>query len=189
MANDDTIQQLEQWKIKYYKSLADLEQQQGYDELLQRSLGRLALAAQGLDPALDTQLKSLRGVLKGKSDHQEIELILQKMERAIGRMDTDNSKNQSIGEIFAELLTSLHLPKQLKSESKTLIKHLKSADDQAAKLVPEVLSLLDKCINLSAGDSASGFSFNLFGKGKSKDDGDDSLTGTLVDSEGAKIRG
>ncbi|MFT6909690.1 MAG: hypothetical protein ACJAS1_006413 [Oleiphilaceae bacterium] len=44
---------------KYYSLITSLEQKQSYDELLQRSLGRLALATQGLDLGLDKQLKSL----------------------------------------------------------------------------------------------------------------------------------
>ena len=52
MAGDITSKQLDEWKQKYYASITSLEQQQSYDELLQRNLERLALAAQGLDPAL-----------------------------------------------------------------------------------------------------------------------------------------
>jgi hypothetical protein len=37
MTDDKTSQQLDEWKQKYYASLASLEQQQGYDEVLQRS--------------------------------------------------------------------------------------------------------------------------------------------------------
>jgi diguanylate cyclase len=60
------LKQLDSWKDKYYRSINDLEKQREYDELLQRSLGRLALAAQGLDPALDKQLNSLRTILRKK---------------------------------------------------------------------------------------------------------------------------
>ncbi len=184
MASDNTVQQLEEWKQKYYKTLTELEQQQRYDELLERSLGRLALAAEGIDPALDTQLKSLRGVLKGSKDHQGIELILQKMERAISVMDTDISDGEVAGQILAELLGSLQIPKKFKSETTALIKQLETADNTVDQLVPKVLSLLDSCINLAMPSKASsGFSFNLFGRGKSADDSD-ALTGTLVDPDG-----
>jgi len=175
MAND-VVQQLEEWKQKYYQSITDLEKQQNYDELLQRSLGRLALAAQGLDPALDRQLKSLRSVLRGKSDQVEIEQILEKMEKAIARMESNKSKDraQSTGKILADLLSSLKLPKAFKSDAKKLSKQFKTTpDDDIEPIMPELLSLLDDCLNSST-KSSPGFGFSLFGRGKSDDDIDTS---------------
>lgn len=173
MANNDVTQQLEEWKQKYYQSITDLENQQSYDELLQRSLGRLALAAQGLDPALDKQLKSLRSVLRGKSNQPEIEQILKQMEKAIARMESSKGKDssQTTGSIVAELLTSLKLAKPFKSEAKALSKQFKTTDNNnVAPLMPELLSLLDRCINTSSSKkSSSGFGFNLFGLGKPND--------------------
>ena len=78
MANNDVVQQLEEWKQKYYQSITDLEQQQSYDELLQRSLARLALAAQGLDSKLDTQLTSLRKELRSKKTSLKLKKFLEK---------------------------------------------------------------------------------------------------------------
>ena len=172
MANDIT-QQLEEWKQKYYQSITDLEKQQTYDELLQRSLGRLALAAQGLDPALDKQLKSLRSVLRGKSDQTEIEHILEQMEKAIARMESSKGKDssQTTGQILADLLSDLKLPKPFKSEAKTLSKQFKSTDNEGiSAIMPELLSLLDSCLNSSSKKSSSGFGFNLFGRGNAEDD-------------------
>ena len=169
MADDTASQQLDEWKQKYYASLASLEQQQGYDELLQRSLGRLALATQGLDPALDRQLKSLRDVLRGKKDQQEIEKILNKMEKAITQMEETTVKDngQTAGEIVAELLLSLKLAKQFKAEVKTLAKQLSPATNQAMPaLIPQVLSLLDRIVNQSPSEKKSSFGFNIFGKSK-----------------------
>jgi len=171
MANDIT-QQLEEWKQKYYQSITDLENQQTYDELLQRSLGRLALAAQGLDPALDKQLKSLRSVLRGKSDQVEIEHILEQMEKAIPRMESGKGKDnsQTTGQILADLLRDLKLPKSFKSEAKTLSKQFKSSDNEdIAAIMPDLLSLLDNCLTASSKTSSSGFGFNLFGRGKSEE--------------------
>ncbi|PHS23082.1 MAG: hypothetical protein COA83_10715 [Methylophaga sp.] len=174
MANDSTVQQLEEWKNKYYKSLAEFEEQQRYDELLQRSLGRLALAADGIDPRLDIQLKSLRSVLKGKKDHRDIELILEKMENAIAQMDADISDGPVAAKILAELLESLQIPKQFKAESTSLIKQLNGAEKKVSQLIPQVLSLLDDCMGItSSSKSSSGFGFNLFGRGKSSNDNEE----------------
>lgn len=169
MTDDTASQQLEEWKQKYYASISALEQQQSYDELLQRSLGRLALAAQGLDPALDTQLKSLRDVLRGKKDQQEIQQILHKMEKAITQMEAASSKDsgQTAGEIIAALLLSLKLAKPFKAEAKTLAKQLSSVTNPAiSALIPEVLSLLGRALNQTPTEKSSGFGFNLFGKNK-----------------------
>jgi diguanylate cyclase len=183
MADDSTIQQLEEWKKKHYKSLTELEEQQRYDELLQRSLGRLALAADGIDPVLDKQLKSLRGVLKGNKNHREIELILEKMERAIAQMDADISDGPVAAKILAELLASLQIPKHFKSESKSLIKQLNSAEKKVSQLIPQVLSLLDGCMNkASSTKSSSGFGFNLFNRDKSSDDSNEIETEDDIDS-------
>lgn len=179
MTNETELQQLDEWKQKYYASITSLEQQQSYDELLQRSLGRLALAAQGLDPALDKQLKSLRDVLRGKKDQQEIQKILNQMEKAITQMEAASSKGntQTTGEIIAELLTSLKLAKPFKAEAKILAKQLKPAiNKDISALMPEVLSLIERIITPVPADKSKGFSFNLFGKGKtSKKESTDDL--------------
>ena len=163
MANDDVTQQLAEWKKKYYSSLNDLEKQQSYDELLQRSLGRLALAAQGLDPLLDRQLSSLRKVLKGKNNQVEIEHILEQMEKAIGKMEESKTsdKAQSNSEILTELLSSLKLPKTFKSETKSLIKQLKNSGDDASGLMPDILLLLNNCLS-GTPEKSGGFLGGLF---------------------------
>lgn len=171
MASDDITQQLEEWKQKYYQSITDFENQQRYDALLQKSLGRLALAAHGLDPLLDRQLKSLRTVLKGKDNQSEIERILEKMERAIGQMESNHAKDESLssGQILANLLTSLKLPRTFNSEAKKLSKNLESATgSDVSTLTSDLLVLLDKCINNSTDKKSKGF-FKLFGSAKSDD--------------------
>tara|TARA_R110002049_G_scaffold262028_1_gene438109 strand:+ start:411 stop:2045 length:1635 start_codon:yes stop_codon:yes gene_type:complete len=169
MADDIASQQLEEFKQKYYASLTSLEQQQDYDELLQRSLGRLALAAQGLDPALDTQLKSLRDVLRGKQDQQKMQFVLNKMEKAITQMEEGSTKggSETAGKIIAKLLLSLKLVKPFKSEAKTLAKKLTSATKQTLPaLIPEAQSLFDRLLNQNPAEKSSSFGFNIFGKNK-----------------------
>ncbi len=172
MANDDTVQQLDEWKQKYYQSITDLEKQQSYDEVLQRSLGRLALAAQGLDEDLDTQLKSLRHVLRRNSDQSKIQTILELMEQAIAKMDASTKEKEHHidgGKILAELLTKLKLPRPYKRRSKELIDQLSNADDiSTSKLVPDVLALLTECLHtLPQKKTTRNLGFHLFGLGKS----------------------
>jgi diguanylate cyclase len=164
-------QKFDQLKQKYYQSITDLEKQQSYNELLQKSLSRLALAAQGLDPLLDRQLESLRSVLRGKSSQLEIKDILDKMEKSIVQMESDKSKTLSSGLILADLLSSLKLPKPYKKEAKKLSKRLNSSIESEVKtLTTEFLSLLDKCINSSTDKPSGGFAFKLFARGKPDDE-------------------
>lgn len=172
MANDDTVQQIDEWKQKYYQSITELEKQQSYDDVLQRSLGRLALAAQGLDDDLDTQLKSLRHVLRRNSDQSKIQTILELMEQAIAKMDASVKEKEhptDSGKILAELLAKLKLPRPYKRRSKELTNQLSNADDATtSKLIPDVLALLTECLHSLPQKKTTGkLGFHLFGLGKS----------------------
>ena len=169
MSNDDAAQQLDEWKQKYYQSISSLEKQQSYEDLLQRSLARLALAAQGLDASLDKQLKSLRKVLRGNNDQKEIQYILEQMEKAIARMEVNKAKDstQSSGEILSNLLKSLKLRKPFKADARKLAKQLKLASSsEVSTLIPELLLFLNSCLPDGTEKSARRFSFHLFGIGK-----------------------
>lgn len=169
MAEEQSLlKQLDNWKSKYYQSISDLEKQRNYDELLQRSLGRLALAAQGLDPALDRQLGSLRKVLRKKNSAQhDIEHVLEKMERAIISMEKDkkDNKEQSSGEILVELLSSLKVARPYKAEARELAKQLKtSSNTEVASLIPQITSFFEHFLDQHApAKPSSAFKFNLFG--------------------------
>jgi len=173
MSNDDAAKQLKEWKKKYYESISSLEKQQSYEDLLQRSLGRLALAAQGLDPSLDTQLNSLRKISRRKNNHKEMQTTLDQMEKAIARMEVAKvqEKSKSPGEILADLLSSLKLKKLVKKEAKKLTKRLQSASNsEVSTLMPELLSLLNSCLPSSSKNAAPRSGFRLFGSGKTKED-------------------
>lgn len=120
MSSNDVSKQLEEWRQKYYKSLSSIEKQQRYEDLLQRSLSRLALAAQGLDPNLDKPLKSLRKVLRSSADQKEIQYLLDQMEKAIARMEVNKKQgdDKTPAEVLVELLSSLKLKKTLKMRRK-----------------------------------------------------------------------
>lgn len=160
------LKQLDSWKDKYYRSINDLEKQREYDELLQRSLGRLALAAQGLDPALDKQLNSLRTILRKKNSAQhEIQHVLEKTEHAIMRMEKDDSHEHSTGEVLSELLASLKLSRPYKREARELAKQLKtSSNAQVIAILPKLTSFFEHFLSQhSPNKSSLGFKFNLFG--------------------------
>jgi diguanylate cyclase len=172
MSNDDVAQQLKEWKQKYYESISTIEEHKNYQDLLQRSLGRLALAAQGLDSSLDKQLNSLRKVSRRKNNHKEMQTTLDLMEKAIARMEVNKvkDKSSSSGEILADLLASLKLKKLVKKDAKKLIKRLQSASNsEISTLMPELLSLLNSCLPSSAKNAVPRSGFSLFGFGKSEE--------------------
>jgi diguanylate cyclase len=162
------VSQVDDWKQKYIKLSNELEEQQKYDSTLERSLGRLALAAQGLDSKLDTQLKQLRQVLRSnKSEHAEIESILGKMEQAIGQMEESQKKEAELdlGEILADLLNELSLSGDFKSQRKKLLKQLKKATHSELKdLMAQTVRLINDALSerLETKQSSKS-SFNLFG--------------------------
>ena len=169
---NNILDQLSQWKTKYFDAIDELEQQKSYDELLELSLARLALAAQGLDPLLDKQLHSLRNTLRqhGKTGQDEMKKILHKMEKVIVRMEQpkDKSNNTDINELLANFLKSVNLPSPYKSEANTLIAQLrKSSNNQLSAILPKLSALFDSYINQQKQtETSSSFGFNLFGPKK-----------------------
>ncbi len=162
-------QQLAQWKQKYYQALSDIEQQKDFDALLRRSLSRLALAAQGLDPALDKQLDRLRANLR-KTNHEQKEIasILEKMEKTIIQMEQDKATQYSTGATLADLVRSLTLPKSVKAEAKQLSQEFQHCtSSELATLLPRLHLLLDKSLSTNNKTSfGDRFGFKLFGPSK-----------------------
>ncbi len=157
-----------EWKSKYNQLQTQLEQQQQYDTLLERSIGRLALAAQGLDSKLDLQLKQLRQTLrKNEVEQSEIESILNKMEKAIGQMEETKKVDAEIdaGQLLSDLLKSLSLSGQFKKESKKVIKQLRAANfDEVTRLMDDVINLLNDALSEKLEQSnTEKTGFNLFG--------------------------
>lgn len=181
MVNNDITQQLNQWKQKYYKSLKDLEQRQQLDTVLRRSLSRLALIAQGIDPTLDNQLSSLRTSLRNKNQAQkELEHLLERIEETIIKMENTKDKPHTAGAILANLLSSLNLSKSYKKEAQQLAKQLKPATNTNVNtLLPQLNTLLDSCFKDDVKAKTSGFNFSLFNKNKPNDDKNDATEQTI----------
>ncbi len=166
------IDQVTEWKQKYSQLQTQLERQKNYDSTLERSLGRLALAAQGLDDNLDSQLKKLRQVLRSnKSDQIEIESILKKMEHAIGKMEESSkaSSDFDVAQLLTELLDALALGSTFKKPRKLLLKKLHSAQHaELSSLMSEVIELINSALSEKL-EQSSKSGFNLFGLLKKQD--------------------
>ncbi len=160
------IDEATEWKNKYSQLQTQFERQKSYDSILERSLGRLTLAAQGLDDNLDRQLTQLRKVLRSnKSEQVEIESILKKMEQAIGQMEESAKENVEIdlAQILTELLNGLSLSSHFKKQRKQLLKQInivKHAEIPA--LLSQTVSLINEALSEKL-EKTSKPGFNLFG--------------------------
>jgi diguanylate cyclase len=182
---DNEIDQVTEWKQKYSQLQTKFDRQQSYDSILERSLGRLALAAQGLDDNLDNHLKKLRKVLRNnKTDQIEIESILKKMEHAIGQMEESQqaTADVDIAQVLMDLVEALSLTGQFKKQRKQLLKDLRSAKhaDMSA-LMEEVIKLINTALSEKL-DQPSKSGFNLFGL-LSKNDKTEQTEENIIDLE------
>lgn len=79
------------WRTKYYDSLGRLEEQQlqfrAMETALKRLVGRLCMAALGLAPPLDDQLRRLQAVLRRETTAEELEKLTPALTDAIGALD------------------------------------------------------------------------------------------------------
>lgn len=120
------------WKDKYLAALEEFETSQKRDqqrlELLKRGLGRVSLAAEGLDGSLDEQLNEIRSALRGGRDIQTLEPVIAQLERTIVALDDrrrdEQSQLQEQIDNQLEQYLKLDLPRSDKSSLKKLRKSL-----------------------------------------------------------------
>lgn len=148
MSNDSTLEKLEKWKEKYYQVLQDKEKQERYQTALEKSLGRLALASQGLDRNLDKQISKLRDALKKGSNATELNTVLLAIEEAILEMEearnSESGQTKNSGELFARMLTRFSTPKAYRSRIKTLIKQAHDSNNaELPQLTDSIGQLID----------------------------------------------
>lgn len=179
------LDQVNEWKKKYDQLQNKLDQQQSYDEILERSLGRLALAAQGLDDNLDRQLKQLRQVLRSnRTEQSEIESILKKMEQAIGQMEEAHKETAEldVGQILTDILEPLSLTGKQKKQRKQLLKQIRAASHaDMPSLMAEAIDLINDALSEKLEQSSEKPGFSLFGLLSKDKDKADSSDGDVVD--------
>lgn len=144
MAADELENKLEQWKQKYIDLLERDEKQTVYTQLLERSLGRLALVSEGIDTALDKQLQLLRQELRSRKDAEQISEILGKIQQCISSIDEKPQASDG-SELLRHLLLSLSIPTDSQSTVDNLLIQLKDASNhQARELLPDLVNILEK---------------------------------------------
>ena len=133
MDNEKDAQEALQWKQKYFDQLEESErrdkQWQQADDLLRRTISRLTLAADGLDEALDRQLRELRNAIRDRASTAQLDVLLENMSRTLVKLDGQRQKRrQHAGDgPLLQLLDALSLPRGTGRQSKALRKQLQSA--------------------------------------------------------------
>lgn len=127
------------WKHKYFEALEDLENKeaewQQADGSLRRGLSRLALAATGVDDALDIQLKKLRRLIQDNASSGQVDLVIEKISANLKRLDEKAQQAAADklptrpADVLLHLLGAIDFPKAVRKELKQLKRQL--ADAQA----------------------------------------------------------
>ncbi len=126
--------ELEQWKQKYYDQLDNLEKrEQDWEKLettLKRTIGRLSLAAEGQNAALDRHINNLRSSIKNNINQQHLESVVDDISRVLSKLEDKQSgpKRESINTLEI-LIEKLSLPDNANKSRKKLLKKLAKSDD------------------------------------------------------------
>jgi diguanylate cyclase len=149
------------WKQKYFQSLEKFEQLEQktksweeLENLLRLAMNRVAVAAQGVDPALDKHLNSLRDSVRS-GDYPALEPIIENISTTVKRLDEQRQQNpsRSTPQLLLGFLEQLKFPKAQKKRLKTLRKTIQSLDEGDS--VEPVLHELADLLNLTLQPSAS----------------------------------
>ncbi|MCB1850691.1 MAG: diguanylate cyclase [Gammaproteobacteria bacterium] len=122
----------EDWKIKYFDSLSELEQKekhwQSVESTLRRCISRLSLIGDGIDEALDLKLEQLRNRVRGEPDlrllQQAIEEITSRAEKRGGVRSA--SSGSTAEKLLLELVSEVDFPKVLAKRAHQLTSVLKA---------------------------------------------------------------
>ena len=202
MDSEKDAQEALQWKQKYFSQLEESErrekQWQDAEELLRKTISRLTLAADGLDAALDRQLRDLRNAIRDHASTAQLDGLLEDLSRSLVKLDGQRKRGRQdagAGPLLA-LLDAVSLPKGTARQSKALRKQLQSAaaaGDTAA--IQAFAELIHAGFELSApaapgaeSSARPGLLQRLFRTG-SEPSHDGPGTGALPGSPGAAVSG
>ena len=139
------------WKNKYLELLDKQEKLEllfnTEIDLLKRGLIRSSLAAEGNDEQLDANLQELRRLLRKSSTNNELELQIDRLEKAVIRSEEkSNNRKAAISDAlasFSEQLQQLQPPKEVQRALKSFEKNLKKKIAQPYSLYPLLCELKD----------------------------------------------
>jgi diguanylate cyclase len=120
------------WKEKYLRSLDDLERKEqqfaSAEELLRRSVGRLAHLGYGVDRVLDRQLDRIREAVRSGREAAGLErLVRETCDGAVPSLEEAQRTQAQIGPALAGLLARLHCPGERARQLERLHRELEGA--------------------------------------------------------------
>ncbi len=121
------------WKDKYLRSLDKLEQKEKSwaeaEDLLRRSVGRLAHTGYGMDRSLDRQLDRVRDAIRGKRDPGTLERLVREASETAAQVQEQSQKSSTeTAQSLIGLVSGLSLKGTPKKKAERLKKQLESAD-------------------------------------------------------------
>jgi diguanylate cyclase len=125
----------EHWKNKYYNQLDKLEKKErewsGLEYVLKKAVGRLSLAAEGHNGAIDQYIRDIRALIKNDIDCFRLESILDELSKLLAQAEQKQAvPDQQIVAALQTLLASLELPKACDKARQKLLKRLTNASDK-----------------------------------------------------------
>lgn len=159
MSEKSSPKTAEKWREQFIELSHELEQQKSYEQLLQRGLSRLALAANGMDGCLDPHLDALRKNLRASvTDKAEVEKILAEIESAITAMDAKKASKSHIVQLVIALIDKVSWPKTQKKQFDKLRKRAeKSSDKQLSEILDEIAHLIEESFSPKKAKDRNGF--------------------------------
>ncbi len=141
------------WKKKFLDALEAHDRREksliNRIRLLRRGLVGVSLAGDGIDPTLDRELNSLRSALRAEDSESGLEVLLERIERSVLRLDTRKEQDhRGIQNALLQSATQLQtievsreLKRALRQYHKNLPGRLKDPQNHA-QLVIDLLELL-----------------------------------------------
>jgi diguanylate cyclase (GGDEF) domain len=137
MTQDERLaRELEQWRGKYYDSLAQLDQKEKAwrqtENVLRQCISRLSLAADTSDRDLNQQLDLLRNAIRKNTSSADLEALIQSLSEHLVRLDQQRRSQPRPPtplEILRRLADGINFPRGLGHKAKAYSKTLAGAAD------------------------------------------------------------
>ena len=164
----------EDWKQKYLANLDRLERQekewQATEALLRQGLTRVALAAEGLDAELDTQLAQLRRLVRQGIDNTQFEGLIDELSQTVKRLDDERHRRRKAAspqQLLSQWLDNIDFPREVRKQAKALRRDIAGAGEVTALETPlrELAALLNQALHEEGG--GGGLFKRLFGGAES----------------------
>jgi len=173
MSDKPSDQEAGKWKKQYYDHLDLLDQKEkewlALETILNKTVLRLSIAAEGQHATIDRHLQDIRSVVKKQVNVIRLESSLDEISAVLLKItDKQHADERKVVAMLQQLLESIDLPDTSSKQKNRLLKKLaKVTDKDSDALATEVQNLLSNAIERDVADkpaaAKSGLLTNLFG--------------------------